>query len=497
MENSENRSDFEKAWEEAFRNAEKSPPEAVWDRIENVLVNEKANHYKKRLFLFKLLAAASLVFAMGIGIYSFYTQDTERPRTVSESKGNHLPSSNDAGTERQNQTIYDQKTENNAEKPADQLAQNNLSVQGISNETNPIKTRARDNAIAGKSALNVNTVTSSGRDDNQIINTQNMGTAALLSSNNELMDKSRVAHGSLNLENMEMAALTPIFDARGKVTSNIPLDHIYLMPFIPAKTDKTEENRTPEFFAGVDFSTGVYDPNFSSARMEALPTSNYVALASADFAKYSTATTQQNNSLSREQYKPDLVYSYGANVGTKLGKRWWVATGVNYIKANSIANTTAYYQNQNDNSRVALLNTYNYQNQGITEIKQSSQMDLINYYEFASVPVKAGYIILNRALNIAVLAGVSSDFYLGGKILDKNNFVEDVSITPGEQSPYKSVYFNGIIGTSFGYAFAEHYQLSLEPNYRMAINSLTKDSFVMSSNPATWQISFGLRYQFK
>ena len=72
--NKSDRGEFEKSWMKAFDEAEIRPSDQVWLQINTKLANDEATGYKKRLLFFKLLAAASLVFAIGLGIVQFGVQ---------------------------------------------------------------------------------------------------------------------------------------------------------------------------------------------------------------------------------------------------------------------------------------------------------------------------------------------------------------------------------------------------------------------------------------
>jgi hypothetical protein len=73
---------FEESWKEAFDQAEISPSENVWTNIELDLEKAKARKLKRRLVFYQLLAAASVIFALGIGL-GVYISDSNNP-------GNHL-----------------------------------------------------------------------------------------------------------------------------------------------------------------------------------------------------------------------------------------------------------------------------------------------------------------------------------------------------------------------------------------------------------------------
>ena len=85
MKNINKMSDFDRHWKEVFGNAEAQPSDGVWDKIDSTLSNQEAGYFKKRAFLFKTLAAASIIFALGIGLFSInYYLDQERGQLTAE-----------------------------------------------------------------------------------------------------------------------------------------------------------------------------------------------------------------------------------------------------------------------------------------------------------------------------------------------------------------------------------------------------------------------------
>ncbi|HZI25036.1 MAG TPA: hypothetical protein VFD46_08165, partial [Chryseolinea sp.] len=63
---------FEDSFQDAFKNAEVTPSENVWTNIELDLERADGDKMKRRLFFFKTLAAASIVFAMSIAGVGYY-----------------------------------------------------------------------------------------------------------------------------------------------------------------------------------------------------------------------------------------------------------------------------------------------------------------------------------------------------------------------------------------------------------------------------------------
>ena len=71
-------SQFEKSFRLAFENAEIAPSPRVWATVALTLAAGNSGKYKKRLFFFQLVAAASLLFAASIAVLTaIYKQKTE------------------------------------------------------------------------------------------------------------------------------------------------------------------------------------------------------------------------------------------------------------------------------------------------------------------------------------------------------------------------------------------------------------------------------------
>ena len=167
------------------------------------------------------------------------------------------------------------------------------------------------------------------------------------------------------------------------------------------------------------------------------------------------------------------------------------------MKANSLASTDAYLEDYRTGKQYAITKATNYQAEGILEVKQGEQVQLENNFEFASVPVRVGYIVLDRKFNMIVNGGISSDFYLNNNVSAQGNILSAFDSGTESETPFHKVHFNGLLGTEFGYVVAGHYHLTLEPSYRVALSSLTKDNFPLSSRPSSFYVTFGLNYRFR
>ena len=270
---------------------------------------------------------------------------------------------------------------------------------------------------------------------------------------------------------------------------------IYRVPdYRLAYSRKKSENK--DFYAGLSFTPNVFDPNIqmNSGNLE------------------SAALNQNSNAIgvnprSQEQnIRPQMSYAYGLNFGFKLSKKWILHSGLQYAKNNTVSSTNSFLQPDfNSNVRYAAtpVTLNKLSNDGLSPEKLgftqpvSQMIELNNNFEFASIPVKAGYIIVDKKLTWVVSTGVGTDIFLNNRQEDQQNQFVHVTIKPGESSPYRHVYFNGLASSEVIYNFARNISFSLEPSFRIAINSFSKSDSYITSLPQSFGVAAGFRYHFR
>ncbi len=470
------RSDFEHFWEKTFSEAEMEPSENVWDRIDANLSREEAGKFKKRVFMYKLLTAASIAFALGIGAFSLnYYLRNENTGDIAST-----PAQAETGTVTSNQ-------------PQEQQVIAPSTKQQLVIDDNA-KVASNSQTTAG---IN-NTIISSSPfiDTEAIIN--NIVSDQGLSSVPNLMDSRSTAVAELFPRGLQPA----VKDA--ELLAMVP-EHIYMIPIMPRGSSKRVSKEDDlNFIAGLDFSTGLFDPGFGQSDGSALNLGgNYAAMAKTEnfndqLASFNTVNKDfQSVRNSGKETSPAVSYSYGANMGFKVARRILLQSGLSYRKSNSTTTATAYIEEVGSGQRMPVVASYNYKLEGLSAVNSMAETSLTNQYEFASIPIRAGYIILEKKINLTLLAGVSSEIFHGNTISGGGNLLSEITEKQGESSPYKDVYFNGSLGTMIGYAFSDKYHVSIEPGYRFAMNSFTKDDFYLNSFPSSFMVSFGVAYNFK
>ncbi len=481
---------FERQWEAAFRDAGKKPPGAVWDKINAELSGLEISGYKKRLLVFKWLAAASVLLAVGLGFYSLYLHDGLSEGVLNSEKSVQQVSVTDDG--RSEVPEIDVVGKNKNEVISGDQPSARSDVENLRNNINAPEAQAT--AVMAPAKKQDETGVNAGRPSQSPV-------ASVIYAKNETLPADSMIPAEDRKEFQKLTSpvpVTPLAFSGQMEKPALPVSFMYKKPVVPVNFKGQTAPQPVQFYAGLNFSTGRFNPNFEN-------TGGTTALMNADLAVYSEANARvtsnmsmnDNPNASGESYHPDISYSYGINMGAKIARRWVVRSGLSYVKANSIANTSAYLQNHSNNERYPILKAANYQSDGVVEIQQTGDIQFENAFEFASVPLKAGYIVLDKKLDLILFGGVSSDFFIKNTIFQKDNLTNVIENTPGTDSPYRNVYFNGSLSTALGYTIAGHYRLALEPGYRMALNSFTKDSFILTGKPDAFYVNFGLSYRFK
>ncbi len=272
---------------------------------------------------------------------------------------------------------------------------------------------------------------------------------------------------------------------------------IYYLPVYP----RGKKGKHLQYWAGIDVGSGSFNPNYSSAVTSL--SSNLGTVNSAMFSEASTNAFDTEAPELRENMSSGETVSFGLNFGMKLGSRWRLHSGMQYARTDAPTETNILVRTQTlqegipvtgqskDIPALARLvadeSTVNYD---LTDV------DMNNAFEFASVPVRAGYVVVDQRLSVEVNAGVVTNIYLGNRLTSSDPDVATLSIGPGDTSPYKDVSFSGLAGLQLGYRVGKKVDVILEPNYRHAINSLTKSSSDFTTNPSGFGLMTGLRYNF-
>ncbi|MEO9477351.1 MAG: hypothetical protein ABJG41_17530 [Cyclobacteriaceae bacterium] len=442
---------FEREWLEAFDGAEQQPPRIVWSEIDRALAHDKVLLFQRKSIYYRWAAAAIFLLATTIGFFQLVNNSSSYSRTIAE-----------------------------IEVDNPQLANNNLRIE--------VPENAGRDAVGSLSSKRLFAVNS------QIEESRHEGNAP--SSNSLLVDDRD--DGS---SERELIVIEPIRPG-SEVAAVDVVDRLYRVASILNARKAKNESLDEKYWAGVDFSSGTFDPNFQTGGTSLLDNS----LAFNSNAQFSATNTEALDAGSpdvRENMQAGQTVSFGMNMGLKLSDKWTVQSGFQYMKAEATNNTNVVVTTTRLVDPIAATSQF----KKVSQVRSATQadevveynyedVDLRNVFQFASIPVKAGYKLLDRRFSLELKAGVAANLYLGNKITDPDNQLAEVTIGPGSNSPYKELSFMGLAGVQFGYEFMRNFNIILEPNYRRSLDNMTKNSSEFEAAPSSFGLQTGIRYQF-
>ena len=130
-------------------------------------------------------------------------------------------------------------------------------------------------------------------------------------------------------------------------------------------------------------------------------------------------------------------------------------------------------------------------------LNSTDTYELANNFEYVAIPLKLGYQLINRKVGVSLSSGISTNFFLKNTLKDKSGTRNDVEVTNGVSSPYKSLNFNGLLGAEISYQWNEHYQLAIVPDYRLSLGGVTKTDAFIQSKPTAFFLGFRFKYILK
>ena len=442
-ENSEE--NFEKQWKDAFDEWSETAPNTVWAEIDRQLVYEDLKVYKSKLAIYRWVAAAVVLLGISFSIIQYFGDDTV-----------HFVTS-----------------------AAIDVDAPNPEMRSL------IALYEEDRAGVSSKELTKYGANHSSSLENGYYDYQGH------------QDDSQHRDDYLLLANYEMKTI----DFNDPIDSDHEDKYIYyLLEYRRVAKKKQDENE--RYWAGIDVSQGSFNPNYSTNDNSL--TSTLGISESNGFAQYDTRTFNSSSPTLRENMAPGESISMGVSFGMKLGDKWTLQSGVQYAKAGALTETNILVrtstlqegipvtgQGKNVPAVASLVANEN----NVVEY-DFEDVEMSNVFEFTSIPVKAGYLIMDSKFKMALNAGVVTNIYLGNRLTTGDSDVAELTIGPGDTSPYKNFSFSGLAGVQFGYRFLKRMDVILEPNYRQSINTLTKSNSNFKTNPSGFALMTGLRYNF-
>lgn len=451
------RSEFDEQWKVAFEGAEVSPVASIWSNLDRELTLAEGNEMKQRIVFYQRLAAACVLFALLSGSFGVYHWQ-QSSNQVSEGKVTQQSSDptqasqpaekNDLATNKNSETINNSASESKV---------------GNSQKTNRLQSANENSQRIVKSDRN------SFRDRNglSVPNEEGIQTD---SSMREKLSKKNSEWYSANLS-IPDPALLPFDSVDGEPTF---VDIKRKLPFVSSAymdKNKKENFNHEKIWASVVAAAGTYsDHNGGSS----------YSMSSAFSAQPGSSAPTGNS------------YTVGMLGGFRIAKRWVLQSGVQYM------NQSAGYT-----SNVSALSLYDLANfakapataQNTGNISSSTPYSVMSTNEFVSLPVQAGYLLVDKKIGWQINPGMAADFFVRNTLSDPSGQKQSYSQGTGSESPYRLVNFAGLMSSEVSYKLGKSYRVSLVPGLRYSFNPVLKSQ--TTGNPFIWDMGFRFRYIFK
>ena len=520
---------FEDSFQEAFKDAEVNPSENVWTNIELDLEKADGDKMKRRLVFFKMLAAASIVFAMsfaGIGYYVFQRSDmgniaqqttpiTDQNKLKDSASTSSLKNDSPGSSLQEadtNANVFGNETQANkslapvadAQQRKDELLRQDAGLSPTAKANDETRNggnkRSNNGTIAkGATALiaadqnpnsTVSQTTSKANGNDKTANTTTSTSATSTQDDLIISASAAVAAGTTRklpelYQPAELKLHLPVSNADpGRLLLAKLADEEKKF----ALEEKNQAKKKSEnLWTSVGFAAGGVNANNPS--VAPVPSN---AMYSANSAN--TASTQSKAS--------GVSYSVGVSVGTKISNRWVLQGGINYLTQNYdyTANSVVVVNNNFASPKAASLNEL-FAPQlldatATTTVAQTFPYNINNNVRFVNVPLQAGYLVVNRKFGFQLNAGVSTDVFLQNTITPDGGGLTKTTQGSGDESPYRSLNFSGLMGTEFSYRLGDRYRLSLNPGLRYPFSSVYKSNTGVDSTPLTFDVGLRFRYIF-
>ncbi|MEQ9423211.1 MAG: hypothetical protein RJQ09_02245 [Cyclobacteriaceae bacterium] len=484
---------FEEEWREAFEGAEITPTPQLWKGIEGSLAGMEVNKYRRGVFFYRMLAAASILIAFTLGLI-LYFQSTESTITdgsiasnenmeVTPSTSNDMEASNDRITSNDQVAGLDDDVASEEVFTSNDEVNNPTNSDGLTASVTDTKAAPIDpkGGVSGNPSLIA------------VVDEKDDETPIDESSGFLVLQGTEVAFDDLS-DQISIASLSfrPILLDLQDFEMNRDIHPTWALVF----PEKKKDNSVGQLWAGFGMSSGVFDPNVGSNN---LSQEDFLSASleeqGLDFSQNrATANAIANREESND---PGFSYAVAANLGTKIAPRWMIQSGLQYRVAQTQTSTNLLITN-NVTEETFTLNDLgqkpDFELEQISAMEQSVKLN--NKFEFISVPLKVGYLVLDKKLQIGLNSGITTEFFLKNKVTESNGLIDTFDQDSGGSSPYRKVFFNAIGSIDFGYKVFDYYYLSVEPSYRHAISSFTKNSLSVKSSPSSFGLTVGFRYMF-
>ncbi|HET9487562.1 MAG TPA: outer membrane beta-barrel protein [Chryseosolibacter sp.] len=477
------REKFEDSWKNSFDEAEITPSEKVWTNIELNLEKQKGGQLKRRLLFYQMLAAASVVFALGIGGAGLYFNLRSQPvdtNLAMETPQRSLDASPSlrADSERDGQptTIEEDRTNTEANSRPDIITERREKIDA---DNKPSRSRKITPSITDNESRNVQQRSEDAAAGLAISHQRDYPQLPDVLSDRKLPSLYTPRRIQLNIPSEQemvdpVVAMLARLEQREKEVQETE------------KSKKGKADQGENLWTSIGFAAGSFS-NTQSSPSRPAP---------------STAIAMAAPIVDQETKASGYSYSMGVNMGTKLSERWVFQGGVNYLTheseytTNNVVVSNSDFQQQRFHPATTN-ELVNADAKGLgNKLVSSAPYNVNNSMRYLSIPLQAGYLLVDKTFGLQLNAGVATDLFLQNTVTADTDQLDKSRQSGGASSPYRSVNLSGLLGTELSYRFGPHYRIALNPGIRYPFNTIYKSELGAESTPLSFDVGLRFRYIF-
>ena len=528
MANSSDDQRWNDEWQDAFEGTEVPPSSRVWTGIESGLALREGKKYRKGFLIYRSIAASLLLLLTGSLWYVFVQQ-----RDLDHLTNRQLPVAEEATPSQSGRarSATQEPTETNRTAMPPEPATGSLADgqpdTGRSSSASGSADGARTaggtkaNGVDRTASLPATTdqlagsspTTSDAEQAKALPATDPISSRdASVSFQNTPKDRSLVPLAGRTTTTEPPAtlaktagALVSRVAARSATAPPFPTlafsdtESLYRVP--QPQTTPTREKPDRSFFAGLSLAPGYFDPQFEAPGIN----SDILALGAPAAApgmlgqSGAVVTNQFSSPTTNADHEQELSFSYGVDLGMRLSEHWSVESGVDYNRFSTTSAARWAVVDVANGVRYPYVNTNSQALDAQLDARAASvvETNVSNAYEFIAVPLKLGYSLSIDRMLFTLSSGVAANFFLNNNISASQESFESYQLSASDTgSPFKPVYYSGVLSGGINYNVLGSYFISLVPSYSFAITSLTRERSELNSQPRTFGMNVGIRYQF-
>ncbi|MFK7951273.1 MAG: outer membrane beta-barrel protein [Ekhidna sp.] len=259
------------------------------------------------------------------------------------------------------------------------------------------------------------------------------------------------------------------------------------------QSSRKKSSEKNEFWAGLEAGAGKFNPNFSGANS----ISNSINSSAAATAVGAGDFSNPSANAVQDGMNEGVATSVGFDFGVKIGRKWTLESGLAYTNLNNTGSASVNVLNGFSNNGEVRTGAIKPENPNQEELETSAriqtsangEIDLNSNIQFASMPLKAGYYIMDNKFSVRLNAGVAANYLIENSLSDPSNQI----ISGAHSDLYNDWSFDGIGGLEFGYRLFNKIDMTIEPNYRYSITPLSNSI----TSPSRFVVQTGFRYTLR